>query len=430
MLPGSEHRGKEWGVARLTRAALLIVFTAVIWLSAGPADARRYASIVIDADTGKVLHEAHADRSVYPASLTKMMTLFLTFEALEAGRLSPKMPLKVSRSASRRSPSKLALRAGQRIAVENAILGVVTKSANDAATVLAEALAGTEAKFARKMTEKARALGMTRTTFRNASGLPNRRQKTTARDMAILAHALIRDFPQYYHYFATRSFKYNGNTFLNHNRLLRTYPGADGIKTGYIAASGFNVVASAQRNGRRLIGVVMGARTARSRNAHMAKLLDTAFLGRIALYAALAPKPIHSLARIGLDAARMPKPNIGRDGTVVPARDSLAAAAPSPPAELRWGIQVGAFSQRAAAHQAATRAARLAPKLLADATLAVVAVEEEGATIYRARLLGLSERRARNACAKLAAQDLRCVPVPPQDRIEVALADRQDTADP
>lgn len=427
---GSEHRGRDWPFVRLKRAAFATALTTLILLAASPADARRYASIVIDFESGKVLHEANADHLVYPASLTKMMTLYLAFEALEAGRLSDKTPLEVSRVASQRSPSKLALRPGQRITVENAILGMVTKSANDAATVLAEALAGGEAKFADKMTEKARELGMTHTTFRNASGLPNRDQQTTARDMATLARALIRDFPHYYHYFATPEFAYNGSTFVNHNRLLKTYPGADGIKTGFTAASGFNLVASAQRNGTRLIGVVMGGRTARSRNAQMARLLDTAFLGRLALYAALTPKPIHPVAQIGLDAARTPKATIGRDDTVAAAHESLATAAPSPPAEPRWGIQVGAFSRLAAAHSAAARAVRLAPGLLADAKPVVVPAEEEGTTIYRARLVGLSERLARKACAKLAAQDLRCVPVPPRDRVEVALADRQETASP
>ncbi len=424
-----ERHGSGFGFARATRAVLPVVLAALLSLIAEPADARRSAAIVIDADSGKVLHETNADRSVYPASLAKMMTLYLTFEALEAGRISLNTPLKVSRRATRQSPSKLALRTGQRIRVEDAILGLVIKSANDAATVLAESLSGTEAKFALKMTEKARELGMSRTAFRNASGLPNRRQKTTARDMAILARALVTDFPQYYHYFGTRKFKYNGYTFVTHNKLLRTYPGADGIKTGFIAASGFNIAASARRNGRRLIGVVMGGRSARSRNARMARLLNVAFLGRPALDAALVPKPANPVGRAALDAARRPKPAIGADGTIAPAGDSVAQAA-SAAGTHRWSVQVGAFSRFAAAHLAASRAARSAPTLLTMAKVAVVPAKEDGATIYRARLVGLTRARAREACAKLAAMDIGCVTVSPEDRIKVALAGRRDGSQP
>ena len=237
----------------------------------------RYASIVIDAETGEVLRSRNADIRRYPASLTKMMTLYLLFEAVDNGKLSLDSKLKVSKRAAGQSPSKLGLRAGSTIRVEDAIKALIVKSANDIAVVVAEALGGTEIEFARKMTRKAKALGMSRTAFRNASGLPNRKQRSTARDMAALAQALMRDFPHRYHYFDDRRFRYRGREHRSPNRLLSRYRGMDGIKTGYIRASGFNLVASAERDGRRVIAVVFGGKTARSRNAHMANLLDLGF---------------------------------------------------------------------------------------------------------------------------------------------------------
>ena len=224
---------------------------AVLGILAMPLSASaRYASVVIDTLTGQVLHEVNADTRNYPASLTKMMTLYLTFEALESGRWTLNTRLKVSRRASRMPASRLGLRRGERIRVEDAILALVTKSANDVAVVVAEALGRSETKFARLMNRKAQALGMSRTSFRNASGLPNRRQLSTARDMATLALALIEDFPDYYQYFSTADFKYRGRRHENHNALLAHYEGTDGIKTGYTRASGYNLVASSVRDGR------------------------------------------------------------------------------------------------------------------------------------------------------------------------------------
>jgi D-alanyl-D-alanine carboxypeptidase len=253
------------------------VLLLVAQLAVVPQAAARYASIIIDADTGRVLYEVNADTRNYPASLTKMMTLYMAFEALEKGKLRLNENLKVSKRASGMAPSKLGLKRGQTIKVKDIILALVTKSANDAAVVLAEALAGTETRFAKRMTAKARELGMSRTNFRNASGLPNRRQLSTARDMAILAQALINRYPKYYHYFSTTNFSYKGRRHRNHNSLLTKYDGTDGIKTGYIRASGFNLVASAVRDGRRIIGVVFGGKSSRSRDKHMAKLLDRGF---------------------------------------------------------------------------------------------------------------------------------------------------------
>lgn len=217
-----------------------------------------YASIVIDAQSGSVLHETNADTQNYPASLVKMMTLYLAFEALTGNRIRLDHQLVASAHAVSMAPSRLGLGRGQRIRAKEAILAIVTKSANDAAVVLSEGLGESEFKFVQMMNEKARELGMTRTVFRNATGLPNRRQVSTARDMATLARALLRDFPGYYHYFSVTEFHYGNHTYRNHNRLIESYAGADGIKTGYTRASGFNLAASVKRGGHRLIAVVLG----------------------------------------------------------------------------------------------------------------------------------------------------------------------------
>src|ERR1700747_2383360 len=238
---------------------------------------RENESIVIDAETGRVLSEMNADAITYPASLTKMMTLYLTFEALNSGRLGLDQYLPVSSEAASKSPTKLHLVPGDSGQVHALILVIVTKPANDAAAVLAEGLAGSEPAFADRMSAKARQLGMTNTIYRNASGLPDLEQRTTARDVAQLALALYHDFPREYRYFATREFFFRGRVILTHNHLLDWYEGADGIKTGYIGASGFNLAASAVRNGHRLIGVVMGGASAGSRDRGKAALLDQGF---------------------------------------------------------------------------------------------------------------------------------------------------------
>ncbi|OCP01132.1 MULTISPECIES: SPOR domain-containing protein [unclassified Ensifer] len=233
----------------------------------------KYSGIVVDAKTGKILYGEDADELRYPASLTKMMTLYLTFEALEAGRITTSTSIPFSKNASAEPPSKLGVRAGQSITVEQAILSLVTRSANDASTALGEFLGGSEQRFARMMTNKARALGMTRTTYRNANGLPNPEQRTTARDQARLGLALRQHFPQYYDYFSTRSFRFGKQTIGNHNRLLGNVRGVDGIKTGYTRASGFNLVTSAQIDGRSIVAVVMGGTSGASRDAQMRRLV-------------------------------------------------------------------------------------------------------------------------------------------------------------
>jgi D-alanyl-D-alanine carboxypeptidase len=262
--------------------AAALALAATLGLAGGAARAQigsdHYAAIVVDARTGGALYAASADEQRHPASLTKMMTLYMVFEALREGRLSLSTPLPVSPHAAARPPSRLGLAAGQTLIVEQAILALVTKSANDAAATVGEYLAGgSEARFGQMMTLRARALGMTRTTFRNASGLPDPDQVTTARDMALLGRRLMHDFPERFAYFSEPAFTYRGRTLWNHNRLLQEYEGTDGIKTGYVNDSGFNLVASAQRDGVRLIAAVFGGSTGRERDRHMMALLDQGF---------------------------------------------------------------------------------------------------------------------------------------------------------
>lgn len=263
------------------RFALLILMSMTFgWVMATPALAKKnekYASLVMDADTGVILSSRYADSLRHPASLAKMMTLLLVFDALDRGDIRLKDRIYISKKAAAAQPSKLGLRAGSSIRVEDAILVLVTKSANDIAIATAEFLGGTESKFALQMTRRAQDIGMSRTVFRNASGLPDAKQVTTARDMAKLAVFILNRYPHYYGYFSTRTFTYQGKTYRNHNRLMSAYSGMDGFKTGYINASGFNLVASARRDGRRLIGIVFGGRTTATRNAHMAEILDAGF---------------------------------------------------------------------------------------------------------------------------------------------------------
>jgi D-alanyl-D-alanine carboxypeptidase len=238
----------------------------------GPSNPR-YAAIVYDVNAGGVLYAANADGLRHPASITKVMTLFMLFEQLQAGRLSLDSRLPVSAHAAAQAPTKLGLRAGSTLRVEDAILGMVTRSANDAAVVVAEALGGTERAFAAMMTRKARSLGMSRTVYRNASGLPDSGQVTTARDLAMLGVAIQDRFPRYFRYFSTRSFVYQGRGIANHNRLVGSVEGVDGIKTGYTRASGFNLLTSLRRGDRQLVAVVLGGRSGSSRDATMRQLL-------------------------------------------------------------------------------------------------------------------------------------------------------------
>ncbi|WEK58785.1 MAG: D-alanyl-D-alanine carboxypeptidase [Candidatus Brevundimonas phytovorans] len=241
------------------------------------ADNSRYASIVVDAASGEVLFSRFADARRYPASITKVMTLYLTFEALESGKVKLTDTLTVSPRAASQPPSKLGLAAGQSISLDDAMRATAVRSANDMAVVLAEHIGGSEAQFTARMTAKAKELGMDHTRFTTANGLPDTRQATTARDLSILSRAVMRDYPQYYRYLGLHEWYFNGRDYRNTNGLLATGRGYDGIKTGFTNASGYNLAASSVRDGKRIITIVMGGRSTASRNAHVAELMDTGF---------------------------------------------------------------------------------------------------------------------------------------------------------
>ncbi|WP_252181116.1 D-alanyl-D-alanine carboxypeptidase family protein [Azospirillum sp. B4] len=454
------HCKRTYLAGRRVRWAVLALLAC--WAFVPAVAFAKYAAIVVDAETGQVLHSAGADTQNYPASLTKMMTLYLLFDALDAGRVTLDTPFKVSQHAAAQAPSKLGLDPGDTIRVRDAILALVTKSANDVAVTVAENLGGSEPHFAQLMTAKAHALGMTRTTFRNASGLPNAGQKTTARDLARLAQALIHDHARQYAYFKTESFTYNGATMANHNHLMSRYPGMDGIKTGFINASGFNLVGSAVQNGRRLIAVVMGGSSAVWRDNRMADLLDEAFdtkpgavltaeapikapnshapNGRAApVQVASADKATDDTASEGdedeADEAPAAKPAAGvrlasaagkaakavgkaaesvADHTLLVApAEAAPAVAVAPKAKTipaGWSIQVGAYNDRAATQAAIARATQRTKGLL---NAAVPNVQEAGSRLYRARLAGLNEKTARAACVQLKRQGQDCITIAP-----------------
>lgn len=362
---------------------------------AGPAMAKK-AYIVMEAESGKVLASVNADVYHPPASLTKMMVLYMAFEAIEAGTLSLDQQLLVSRRAARQRPSRLGLGARTRIRVRDAIMAMITKSANDAAVVVAEGLGKSEHKFARMMTTRAREMGMKRTTFRNATGLYSRGQISSARDMAILARALIRDFPQYYGRFATQTFTFKGRTYRNHNRLLGRYPGLDGIKTGYIKASGFNVAVSAVRNGTRLVAVYLGGKTARKRDRRMAQILDKSF-------ATLAANSV-------ADARNSPTRSSGTPRT---GKKIAVIAAASGETLSGWAIQVGAFYRKSTARRVIARTRKRLPGWFETDQVAILPVAVRRGTVYRARFYGLTQIRAEDACEALQKKRHRCLTIAP-----------------
>jgi D-alanyl-D-alanine carboxypeptidase len=374
------------------------------------------AAIIVDARDGRVIAESDADEPRIPASLVKMMTLYLVFEALDAGKLSLGQKLKVSADAADQEPTKLGLLPSQTIATKDAILGVVTRSANDAAVVLAEAIAGSEERFTRLMNAKARQLGMKQSLYRNASGLPEPLQSSTARDISILARALLADYPHHYHYFATEQFRFRNRLFVNHNKLLGTYPGVDGIKTGYTRGSGFNIAVSIERDGHRLIAVVLGGNSARSRDERTRILLDGVF-GTTAppTVVAAAPAPARTAAAAKTKPART-APADDRPGVAV----ALAAARTyTPPAAAGggWSVQVGAFRRQASAEKEASRVFEAMPALR-GVRVAIETASEKGKALFRARLVGLTEDAARDACSALKRKQFACLPIRPDGRTD------------
>lgn len=353
----------------------------------------------------------NADAPRYPASLTKMMTLYLTFEALSKNKLSLNDTLPVSAHAASQPQTNLALQPGDRIAVKDAILSIVVRSANDSAVTLGEGLAnGSEEDFAIKMTQKARALGMKHTVFHNASGLPDPQQHTTARDMAMLGLALRKHFPQYFPLFKTESFNFRGVTYVTHNHVMMRYSGVDGIKTGYIRASGYNLVTSATHDNHHVIGVVLGGSTFRERDDKMIALLDKSFTQ----LAQLPGSNRVQLATSGRRISAFPSRNDSQEEPVDGEGDrrygdtrAKGQSSSNDDKSSLWGIQVGAFSRTHDAEMAAGRALEQAPAELKGSTVNVSDENNLGA-MHRAQLVNLTQEQAEGACQKIEAQHTSC----------------------
>ncbi|MEP9373118.1 D-alanyl-D-alanine carboxypeptidase family protein [Mesorhizobium sp. KR1-2] len=452
--------------AKSAIAGLLAIAMSVVAASTAVAQAAKqnskYAAFVIDANTGKVLFSANADSRRYPASLTKMMTLYLTFEALSRGKITKQTLVPFSAHASAEPPTKIGVRAGGSVTVETAILSLVTKSANDASTALGEMLGGSEENFARMMTAKARSLGMSGTVFRNANGLPNSAQFTTARDMATLGLALREHYPQYYGYFSTPSFTYGRQRMPNHNRLLGRIKGVDGIKTGFTNASGFNLVSSVTDGNRRIVAVVMGGASGASRDNHMADLImkylpSASNSGKGAPLVARAGgsnfDAVDKVAALPKQAAPTPDTRPAADVTVASVDDAPAApvrkakAAPTPEevpaptlqayaeptsrpqaaleaavakpqvdpiktasvAASGWVVQIASSPSRAEAESILDKTSKQAPGVLRKASGFTVPFEKGGVTYHRARFGGFGSKVAAwDACAALKKQKISC----------------------
>ena len=398
----------------------LAFFCAIFSLQASPANAG-YAHFIMDANTGKTLAARNADVQNYPASLTKMMTLYMVFEALHDGRLTWDQKIKMSKNGAATIPSKLWIKAGSTFTVREAVYGMIVKSANDLAEGMGDHLGGSEAKFARAMTRKARQLGMTRTTFRNASGLPNKGQVTTARDMAKLGLALQRDFPKEYALFSTRTFKFRGASIRGHNNLMARYRGMDGIKTGYTNASGFNLVSAVNHNGRSVVGVVLGGKTSRGRDSQMASLLDKA----IPKASSGRSQQLIASARTGdtfeVAMGSVPLPMFAERKDPIAMQiaaasnvmtDTIQTSSVRPTASERstWEVQIAATDSRAAALSLLSNAKADIGRRYSGISPYTEAVQSGAATLYRARFTGFdSQASALSACKQLKAQSYACV---------------------
>ncbi len=437
------------------------------------ANAAPYAAVVMDARTGQILHSRNADTRLHPASLTKMMTLYVVFQAVERGEISLDTKVRISKKAANEQPSKLGLRAGQRIALRYLIRGAAVKSANDAATALGEAISGSEAAFARRMTSTARRLGMKQSTFKNAHGLTRSGHLSTAREMTLLGRRLFYDYPQYYNLFSRKTTNAGVRQVYNTNRkLLGSYRGADGIKTGYTNAAGFNLVASAHRGNKRVIATVFGGRTSASRNARVAQLLDMGFgrvntrlaerkPSKIAPPAAVQPKAIKVAVNGAVRKSPIPKMRATRfqvpvvntaeveraivqavvqetpaalpQTTKPPIRVTdvvpVAVVTPTSPPEpfsseprvvsrkstsgRAWSVQLGAFGSKFEAEKALLKTALSNLGPLDGAVRRISSVKVNGARLYRARFIDLSQADANKTCSRLRARSQTCVTVPP-----------------
>lgn len=355
------------------------------------------SSIMIDAKTGNVLYEDNADVRRYPASLTKLMTLYLTFNALENGTLKLDDQLKISHTAANRSPSRLGLTPGKTIDVRTAILATIVKSANDCATVLGEALAKDERSFARLMTETAHQLGMKKTTFKNASGLQHSEQKTTARDMAILGAALYHHYPQYYAWFAIDQFQYEGKTYSGHNTLLKDFAGADGMKTGFTAAAGYNIVTSAKRGNHRVIAVTMGHDHVKDRDkkvyAMMDKALANADSGQV-IHIRTLKTAIDNVSPV------QRRTQYAKVETLTPVNRSV---------KNNWAIQAGAYASYDTAKNQAESVRRKLASRFSGRGIHIEKFDKNKSAMYRAQVTGFSKIDAQKACNMLKKSGHPCM---------------------
>ncbi len=435
------------------RKLLAAIITATLVVAAPLSAMAGSASLILDARTGKVLSSENADVLNHPASLTKMMTIYMAFEAINRGKMNWDTPIVMSKYAASRPPTKLGAKAGTSITVREAILGMITKSANDAAAAMGEKLGGSESNFARLMTQKARQLGMSRTSFYNASGLPDGRQVTTARDMSTLAVALMKNYPREYRLFSTASFNFRGRQIRGHNNLMYRYQGMDGIKTGYTNASGFNLVSAVKDGNRRVVGVVLGGRTARSRDDKMAALLDKA-MGRasssggarlvasvnsrepveVASAADASDLPVPASAPRVEDVAPVAAPEIARSelapkalgylSDTVPQERPSALDAVTPSAKIGssakplasvastgdWSIQISAAPSDEAARALLAQAKSEGGAALKSANPYTEAVGKGANKVYRARFVGFESRdAATSACDALKKRSYDCM---------------------
>ena len=354
---------------------LFIPIFIIITLTASGLFAKK-AAIVIDFDTQEILFEVNAKTKNYPASLTKIMTLYILFDYLNTGKLNNNSKLKVSKIAASRSPSKLYLEEGSSIKVEDAIMALIVKSANDVATVVAESISGSEKEFAKLMTSYARKLGMTNTTFKNASGLPNRAQLTTARDISILSHALISNFPEKYKLFSKQKFTYNGKTYKTHNKLMLSYDGADGIKTGYIRASGFQLAFSAVRNDKRLIGVIFGGDTGKQRDNSLKIIMDKEF------------------AELSINKKEIKTKIVKKETNKIQTNS--------------YSIVVGTFKYRNSAEKQIKLIKNKYPKTTTAKTSNIVLIKVSGKQLYESRFENFSKKEAYTACKRLKKYNRDC----------------------
>ena len=451
------HQGSNY-VQKLGYAFLALLLGAGINIAELPlaAAASKEAAIVVDANTGKTLYSSNADAQRYPASLTKMMTIYMLFDAMASGKVSKSTPIPVSAYAAAQPPTKVGFQPGQTISAEAAILSLITKSANDSATAIAEFLGGSEPRFAVMMTNKARQLGMRNTQFRNANGLPDPNQHSSARDLALLGVALREHFPQYYSYFSTRSFSYRGRRIVGHNRLLGKIQGVDGIKTGYTRASGFNLVSSVSTDGKKLVAVVMGGSSTPARDAQMAGLIakylpaasrrdggnliasrknSKVEVAAVELPAsAEAPIPVQREQAMAEQPAEVVTAYAEPAPTPSPAERILHVPAPSPKIEIGegdvdevdpvttasapsggWMVQIASVGSSEEAKAMLSKAAAQVGGPIAALSPYTEKFQKGSTTYHRARFAGIpSAKEANTACAALKRQKFNCFAIAPQ----------------